>query len=130
MQLLAPVSPGELLDKLAILEIKRERIKDPAKLDNVEHEWRVLTELWADAHLEAEGLNEMRAKLKSINESLWEIEDEIRVCESNKDFSDRFIELARSVYHTNDERAAVKKKINLALGSRLVEEKSYTDYSS
>lgn len=129
MQLLAPISPGELLDKLAILEIKRERIQDPAKLDNVEHEWRVLTEIWSDAQLEASGLDGLRQELKTINETLWEIEDEIRECEAQKDFSDRFVALARSVYQTNDRRAEVKKKINLALGSRLVEEKSYTDYS-
>lgn len=129
MQLLAPVSPGELLDKLTILEIKRERITDSDKLNNVEHEWRVLTELWEDAHLEADGLAQMRQTLKGLNESLWSIEDEIRECEARKDFADRFIELARSVYQTNDQRAKVKKQINLALGSRLVEEKSYADYA-
>jgi len=128
MQLLAPVSPGELLDKLTILEIKRVRITDADKLDNIEHEWRVLSEIWSDAGLEAPGLDALRDELKTINESLWAIEDEIRVCESNKDFNDRFIELARAVYQTNDRRAEVKKKINLALGSRLVEEKSYAEY--
>jgi len=128
MQILAPISPGELLDKLTILEIKTERITDPEKLENVEHEWRVLTELWLDADLQADGLGPMRDRLKAINESLWEVEDELRVCEANKNFDDRFIELARSVYRINDERAMIKKKINLALGSRLVEEKSYSEY--
>jgi hypothetical protein len=128
MQLLTPVSPGELLDKLTILEIKRARITDADKLDNIEHEWRVLTEIWSDASLEAPGLNERRDELKAINESLWDIEDDIRQCEAKKDFGERFVELARAVYQTNDRRAEVKKKINLLLGSRLVEEKSYTDY--
>ena len=128
MQLLTPVSPGELLDKLTILEIKRALITDADKLDNIEHEWRVLTEIWSDASLEAPGLNERRDELKAINESLWDIEDDIRQCEAKKDFGERFVELARAVYQTNDRRAEVKKKINLLLGSRLVEEKSYTDY--
>ena len=133
MELMAPVSPGELLDKLTILEIKKERIVDPDKRVNVIREFEVLNQLWQNASPEPErlaqlGLDAMREELKAINESLWIIEDDIRDCESNQDFGQKFVELARAVYQTNDRRAAVKKQINLALGSDLVEEKSYTDY--
>jgi hypothetical protein len=124
----APVSCGELIDKLTILEIKAERIADPAKLVNVRDELRLLTELWEAEPASATAIDAERAELKRINEALWEIEDEIRVKEREQSFDARFIELARSVYRTNDERAAVKRAINLKLGSRLVEEKSYEDY--
>jgi hypothetical protein len=124
----APVSCGELIDKLTILEIKAERIADPAKLENVRDELRLLTELWEAEPASATAIDAERAELKRINEALWEIEDEIRVKEREQSFDARFIELARSVYRTNDERAAVKRAINLKLGSRLVEEKSYEDY--
>lgn len=133
MELMAPVSPGELLDKLTILEIKKERIVDPDKRVNVIRELEVLSALWAKAspapeRVAALGLDAMRAELKTINQSLWTIEDDIRVCESRQDFGAQFIELARAVYQTNDRRAAVKKQINQALGSDLVEEKSYSEY--
>ena len=123
-----PISPGELLDKITILQIKSERIRDPAKLANVNNELEMLTRVWercvaADAEIEA-----LAARLKSINEALWEIEDDIRDEERNKRFGDRFIELARAVYVTNDERAEAKKRVNLHLGSGIVEEKSYQDY--
>lgn len=133
MELMAPISPGELLDKLTILEIKKERIVDPDKRVNVIRELEVLSALWAKAspaseHAAALGLEAMRAELKTINQSLWTIEDDIRACESRQDFGPQFIELARAVYQTNDRRAAVKKQINQALGSDLVEEKSYSEY--
>lgn len=124
----APVSCGELIDKVTILEIKAERIADPDKLANVRDELRLLTELWEADPASAADIGAERAELKRINEALWEIEDEIRVKERKQSFDDRFIELARSVYRTNDKRAAVKRAINLKLGSRLVEEKSYEDY--
>jgi hypothetical protein len=124
----APVSCGELIDKLTILEIKAERIADPDKLANVRDELRLLTELWEADPASATDIGTERAELKRINEALWEIEDEIRVKERQQSFDARFIELARSVYRTNDRRAAVKRAINLKLGSRLVEEKSYEDY--
>jgi hypothetical protein len=124
----APVSCGELIDKLTILEIKAERIADPGKLANVRDELRLLTELWEADPASATDIGTERAELKRINEALWEIEDEIRVKERQQSFDARFIELARSVYRTNDKRAAVKRAINLKLGSRLVEEKSYEDY--
>ena len=126
----APISHGELIDKLTILEIKSERMADAAKLANVRDELQLLSSLWqADAASRTDIAAE-RAELKRLNEALWEIEDEIRVKERDQAFDARFIELARAVYHTNDRRAAVKRAINLKLGSRLVEEKSYQDYSA
>lgn len=130
MELLTPVSPGELLDKLTILDIKSERISDPAKLANVRHERELLERVWRDSGLETEAIRELRADLKRVNEALWVIEDDIRDEERQGRFGERFIELARAVYVTNDERAAIKKQINLALGSAIVEEKSYQEYRS
>lgn len=125
-----PVSFGELIDKITILEIKSERITDASKLANVRDELQMLDRLWQlDANSRIDVAAE-RAELKRINEALWEIEDEIRLKERDQAFDARFIELARAVYHTNDQRAAVKRTINLKLGSRLVEEKSYQDYKS
>jgi hypothetical protein len=124
----APVSHGELIDKITILEIKSERMADPAKLANVRDELQLLNGLWAADPASRTDISAERAELKRINEALWGIEDEIRVKERNQAFDARFIELARAVYHTNDKRAAVKRAINLKLGSRLVEEKSYQDY--
>lgn len=126
----APVSHGELIDKITILEIKSERIADAAKLANVREELRLLNELWQRDEASQTDISSERAELKRINEALWEIEDEIRVKERGQAFDARFIELARAVYHTNDKRAAVKRAINLKLGSRLVEEKSYQDYQA
>lgn len=105
-----------------------ERIEDAQKLRHVSYEFDVLGSLWAEAALDSPKLQDLRAKLKAINESLWEIEDDIRILESQSDFGERFIALARSVYLTNDRRASVKKEINQYLGSDLVEEKSYADY--
>ncbi|MDE2055192.1 MAG: hypothetical protein KGI62_10980 [Xanthomonadaceae bacterium] len=126
----APVSYGELIDKITILEIKSERMTDAAKLANVRDELQLLNALWKGDPASRTGISAERAELKLINEALWEIEDEIRVKERDRAFDARFIELARAVYHTNDQRAAVKRAINLKLGSRLVEEKSYQDYSA
>jgi len=125
-----PVSFGELIDKLTILEIKSERIADPAKVANVRDERDLLNETWSANPASRTDISVERAELKRINEALWEIEDEIRLKEKAQAFDARFIELARTVYHTNDRRAAVKRAINEKLGSRLVEEKSYQDYSA
>ncbi|MFP4207141.1 MAG: DUF6165 family protein [Wenzhouxiangella sp.] len=125
---MTPVSPGELLDKLTILDIKSERIVDSDKLANVAHEKQLLESVWRESKLETPETVRLRAELKKINEKLWEIEDAIRDEERARRFGERFIELARAVYVTNDERAAVKKAINEALGSKIVEEKSYSDY--
>ena len=124
-----PVSPGEVLDKITILEIKSERMTDPQKLANVSIELGLLRETWAAAITEDDTIRDLHAQLKEINEALWEIEDDIRDKERAKEFDERFIELARAVYFTNDRRSEVKKKLNLHLGSQIVEEKSYQDYS-
>lgn len=122
------VAPGELIDKITILEIKLERMTDEAKLANVRIERDTLVAARDAAVPASSELDALTAELKTINESLWEIEDDIRECERSKDFGSRFVELARSVYFTNDRRSDVKRKINALLGSRLVEEKSYAAY--
>lgn len=123
-----PVSWGELCDKLTILEIKQARIDDPQKLANIGRELEALRDVYSDAALPGAPLQELIDELRRTNEVLWEIEDDIRTCERQKDFSDRFIELARSVYRTNDKRADLKLRINRLLGSELIEEKSYEAY--
>lgn len=125
-----PVSFGEVLDKITILEIKSERIKDEAKLRNVRLELEELSETWNEAVPDQSAIAELRQQLKAVNEELWVIEDDIRDQEADQNFGAKFIELARAVYVTNDKRAAIKKDINLALGSRFVEEKSYQDYTA
>lgn len=129
-ELSTPISIGELIDKITILEIKSARIEDPAKLANVRTELHLLTAVWAASSASAIDIAEERAQLKAVNAALWDIEDRIRLKEKAQAFDAEFIELARSVYFRNDERAAVKKAINLKLGSKLVEEKSYQDYSA
>lgn len=123
-----PISPGELLDKITILQIKAERISDPTKVANVKTELDLLSTIWNETVVADNELSALTAELKSVNEALWEIEDDIRDEERNKRFGERFIELARAVYVTNDERANAKKKVNLHLNSTIVEEKSYQDY--
>jgi hypothetical protein len=122
------ISPGELIDKITILEIKLERIKESGKLENVEREHEILTASrngTLDTSVELDGLT---AELKTVNERLWDIEDDIRQCERTKVFAEKFIELARSVYRVNDERSRLKREINELLGSVLIEEKSYAAY--
>lgn len=119
---LAPVSWGELLDKITILEIKAARITAPAALANVRRELALLREVAAPA-LAAPGIGPLVARLEAVNAALWKIEDDIRRKEAAAQFDDDFIRLARAVYRTNDERSAIKRRINLALGSALVEEK-------
>ena len=125
-----PVSFGELLDKIAILQIKSERMSDAAKLANVRNELTALETTWAAHPASRQDIAALRADLKAVNERLWVIEDDIRLKEKAQAFDDEFIQLARSVYFENDTRARVKKDINLALGSAYVEEKSYQDYGS
>ncbi|PFG51849.1 hypothetical protein ATG98_0816 [Marinobacter sp. LV10R520-4] len=125
-----PVSFGEVLDKITILEIKSERINDEAKLKNVKLELNELNATWTDAVSDQSAIAQLRQQLKAVNEELWVIEDDIRDQEADQNFGARFIELARAVYVTNDKRASLKKDINLALGSRFVEEKSYQDYTA
>ena len=125
-----PVSFGELIDKITILEIKSEQIRDAAKLANVRTELEMLNAIWVQNPASRTDICAERAELKRINQSLWDIEDEIRLKEKAQAFDARFVELARAVYFTNDKRAAVKREINLKLGSKLVEEKSYQDYGA
>lgn len=127
-EILVPVSFGELLDKIAILQIKSERMSDPAKLANVRKELEALDATWSAHPAASVDIAMLRAELKAVNERLWVIEDDIRLQEKAQDFGAEFIRLARAVYFENDERARIKKAINLALGSAYVEEKSYEDY--
>ncbi len=126
--LLVPVSPGELLDKITILRIKVARILDAAKLANVRLELDLLEKTWRDAGCAAFDVAHDERALQGVNERLWDVEDLIRDKEAKQTFDREFIELARAVYVSNDERAAIKKRINLQLGSRLIEEKSYKPY--
>jgi len=128
--ILVPISPGELLDKITILRIKAARITDPAKLANVRLELELLEKTWRDSGAASHDIASEEEALQRVNERLWDIEDRIREKEAAQSFDSEFIELARSVYITNDERAAIKKRINTKLGSRIVEEKSYRPYRS
>ncbi len=127
-EILAPVSFGELLDKVTILQIKSERIADPVKVANVRKELHALERLWNEHPASNIDVSALIKQLKHVNERLWVIEDDIRLFEKAQRFDKEFVELARSVYFENDDRARIKKEINLALGSAYVEEKSYQDY--
>jgi hypothetical protein len=127
-EVLVPLSPAELLDKITILRIKVARIQDAAKLANVKLELSLLEQTWKDSGAAAHDVALDERALENVNERLWDIEDRIRDKEARQTFDREFIDLARAVYVCNDERAAIKKRINLQLGSRLVEEKSYKQY--
>ncbi|MEY3465757.1 MAG: hypothetical protein EBR15_03375 [Gammaproteobacteria bacterium] len=127
--ILVPVSPGELLDKITILRIKAARMTDATKVANVRLELDLLEQTWRDSGAAIAAVAADEAALQRVNEALWDIEDDIRDKELAQQFDARFVELARAVYVTNDERAAIKKRINVALGSRIVEEKSYKPYT-
>ena len=127
-EIAVPVSFGELLDKISILQIKSERITDAAKLANVRAELDALTATWQQHRAASIDIAALLDALKAVNERLWDIEDAVRLKERDQAFDASFVELARSVYLQNDERARIKKAINLALGSAYVEEKSYRDY--
>jgi hypothetical protein len=126
--ILVPLSPGEMLDKITILRIKAARMSDPVKVANVKHELSLLEQTWKDSGAAAVDLGPEEANLTRVNEQLWVIEDDIRDEERANRFGDKFIQLARAVYITNDERAAIKKRINIKMGSNIVEEKSYKQY--
>lgn len=123
-----PVSYGELIDKMTILQIKLQEIKDEAKLANVRNELELLDATWKNDKASEMDIADETARLLAVNQRLWKIEDDIRMKERAQAFDQEFIDLARSVYIENDERAAIKREINLKLGSTLVEEKSYQDY--
>ena len=128
MQLQVPVSVGEVLDKITILQIKLARISDAAKRVNIQNELDALLPLVAGDAFATDQMQGLMAELKAVNEALWDIEDDIREKEAVKSFDAEFIRLARAVYMTNDKRAEIKKQINLATGSALIEEKSYESY--
>ena len=127
-EIFAPVSPGELIDKLTILAIKSRRISDATKLTNVRAELAALKACWSASPWSQRDISADEAALLAVNERLWDIEDRIRDKERAQQFDAQFIELARAVYIENDERATIKKRLNIALGSTLVEEKSYARY--
>ncbi len=130
MSIKIELSVGELLDKVTILQIKSERINDVAKLENINKELNVLQSLWNSSSFAEIDLDENIKDLKAVNEELWDIEDKIREKESKQAFDNEFVQLARSVYFTNDKRAEIKRIINTKTGSELIEEKSYSDYSA
>jgi hypothetical protein len=125
--ILVPISVGELMDKITILEIKSERIKNPSQLENILRELEALRAVRL-RDIERAMLDKLSAELKRVNAKLWDVEDAIRDCEARSDFGEPFIELARMVYQLNDERSRLKKAINLASGSRIIEEKSYRSF--
>jgi len=127
-QINVPISPGELIDKITILEIKKEFIEDINKLKNINHEYDLLMNIFNNDISKTDGIEKLKKQLKDINLALWKIEDDIRDCEQDKNFNENFVELARSVYFTNDKRSKIKLEINLLLNSSLMEEKSYKDY--
>jgi len=127
-EITVPISPGELLDKITILRIKSQRMTDPVKLENVRIELNALEEVWRNSRFNQTQVAADIEALQSVNERLWTIEDDIREQERRKDFGPEFVRLARAVYVENDQRAAIKRRINLSLGSSIVEEKSYAAY--
>jgi len=128
VKLLVEVAPGELIDKITILEIKLQNIKDEAKLANVRREYEILMETFHANIEETEELRSLIDALRAANQKIWDIEDEIRNLERAKNFGDQFVAVARSVYRSNDRRAATKRRINELLNSVIIEEKSYADY--
>jgi 3-methyladenine DNA glycosylase/8-oxoguanine DNA glycosylase len=128
MTLKVDVSAGEFLDKMTILEIKSERMKDEEKLRNVHKELDLLRKTWAESPLSRVDVSSQVEDLKRVNESLWDVEDLVRLKEAAHTFDDEFVQLARWVYQANDKRAAIKRELNRLLGSELMEEKSYPDY--
>ena len=127
-KILTEVSTGELLDKLSILEIKLNKIKNPALLQEIKKDYNIINEAKNKNINSSNEINVLYTDLKKINEQLWEIEDKIRLCEKNSDFKDKFIQLARDVYLKNDKRSKIKLEINKILGSNIQEVKQYTQY--
>ena len=127
-KILTEISAGELLDKLSILEIKLNKINNPALLKEIKKEYNIINETNQKNINSSNEINVLYIKLKKINEQLWEIEDKIRSCEKNSDFNDKFVQLARNVYIENDKRSKIKLEINKVLGSNIIEVKQYTEY--
>ena len=129
MSIKIQISPGELIDKFTILDIKLNRIKAKEKTQNIRKEYKILKRQIEKNLPKSKRLSALISKLKIINKALWDIEDQIRVCERKQDFEKKFIKLARSVYQKNDLRSSYKREINKLLGSEIIEEKSYESYS-
>ena len=127
-KILVEVSIGELLDKISILDIKKDKIKDETKLEHILNEYKILKEEYDNKVKNDDKLSKLYTSLKEINSKLWEIEDEKRLCEKNSDFGDKFIKLSRDVHFLNDERAKIKLEINIHTGSKIKEIKEYTKY--
>ena len=128
-EILAPISVGELFDKISILEIKLERLDDPVKLANVRHEFSLLERIVVESGITlTEKIRTVLSRLKWVNTAIWEAEDQIRDCERRGEFDDGFLKIARSIYRLNDTRAAAKRELNLLTSSSVVEEKSYSSY--
>ena len=127
-KILSEISAGDLLDKISILEIKLEKIKDKASQEEINKEYKILKEVQNSNVEIAEKLKTLLKEIKEVNLNLWNIEDKLRICEKNKDFGQNFIELARSVYLNNDKRSKIKSKINEVSGSNIKEIKQYVDY--
>jgi len=127
-KILSEISAGELLDKISILEIKLEKIKDKADQEEINKEYKILKEVQNSSLEVTEKLKTLFKEIKEVNLNLWNIEDELRICEKNKDFGQSFIKLARDVYLNNDKRSKIKSEINKILGSNIKEIKQYVDY--
>jgi len=127
-KILSEISAGELLDKISILEIKLEKIKDKASLEEINKEYKILKEVQSSSIEVTEKLKILFQEIKVVNLNLWNVEDKLRICEKNKDFGQNFIKLARDVYLNNDKRSKIKSKINEVLGSNIKEIKQYVDY--
>jgi len=127
-KILSEISAGELLDKISILEIKLEKIKDKADQEEINKEYKILKEVQNSSIEVTEKLKTLFKEIKEVNLNLWNIEDELRICEKNKDFGQSFIKLARDVYLNNDKRSKIKSEINKILGSNIKEIKQYVDY--
>ena len=127
-KILSEISAGELLDKISILEIKREKIKNKANQKTINKEYKILKEVQNSSIEVTEKLKTLFKKIKEVNQNLWDIEDKLRFCEKNKDFGKNFIELARGVYFNNDKRSKIKSEINKILMSNIKEVKEYVQY--
>ena len=127
-KILSEISAGELLDKISILEIKLEKIKNKASQDEINKEYNILKEVQNSSIEMTEKLKTLLMEIKEVNLNLWNIEDKLRICEKNKDFGQSFIKLARDVYLNNDKRSKIKSEINKILGSNIKEIKQYVDY--
>ena len=127
-EILSEISAGELLDKISILEIKLEKIEDKNNREEIKKEYKILKEIQNSSIKFDDKIKEIFNSIKVINIRLWNVEDELRVCEKNKDFGENFIELAREVYFNNDKRSKIKSEINKRLGSNIREVKQYVNY--